>query len=656
MTGIAAWVCALLPGPACRAQAGSTIYLTVEKGVFSGNGARFWPTLAGTNYTNVVIAAGIPAQGADYYSYFSETGEIPWSDGKLGDDQFAVYHPSDGTYWTAQAFTTLGSNDGGSGGGVSAPGFSYEGGGSGGTVPIGFCGGTGRLSPVFTEIIIISRILPPATALSASPDPIAFGQAVTLEATTVSPAGTLSGQAIDNSADGISWIFGATVPGASWTGGPAAQNTLAWTFVPPSAGTWLFRAAGTDSVGVSNLPQVTVPVGKATPAGSFAGQSLAYGRSLAGLLSAVFSNPYSTAVVQPTGAVAYTASGLGPVSGSTVLPDGDYTVTAAYPGDSNYNAAAISAGFTVVSPAPPTASISASPSGGMAPLSAAVSWSTSNASSAVVAGSGVASSSLAGTQNVTLAAPGTYVYSITASGPGGQATKSASVTAGPARFVLTTIANGNGAVTPGGSYPPGSIVSITATPGNGAGFSGWTGGAAGSSNPLAVTMNSNLTIYGNFASEQAQTIDFSAPATENFPGPSIILAAIATSGLPVQFSLIGGPAVLRQNMLSFTGPGAVVVQASQGGNGRWLPAPPVTASIQVNAFSTISRVRFNPSGNDARAPGSHSTQGGTFLWTDPAGLQSSPWPSFGGPQPIAPVQKNTGLPEVPAAVSSPGPP
>jgi uncharacterized repeat protein (TIGR02543 family) len=599
-----------------------------------------------------MIAADQAAAGADYYTYTSPGGVIPWSDGKLGDDQFAVYHPSDNTYWTAQAFSTSGSNVNQSPGGGSSPGFGFVGGGTGGTVPTSFCGGGGRLTPVFTEIIIVSQILPPSTTLTASADPIPFGQSVTLTATTVSTAGTLVAQAIDNSPDGVSWAFGSTVPGASWAGGPAAQNTLAWGFTPPAAGNWHFRAAGTDSVGVSNVPEEIVTVDKATPTGTFAGQSLVSGTSLAGLLSAEFANPYNPGAARPTGAVAYSAPGFGPISDATVLPEGEYAVTAAYPGDSNYNAASVTAEFTVTAPAPPSASITASPPGGTAPLQVAVVWSAANASSAVVAGTGVASSSISGSQNVVLTTPGTYVYTITASGPGGQTTRTASVTAGAAQFVLTTGVIGNGSVTPGGTYPAGSVVSVSAAPGNSASFTGWTGGAAGTANPISVTMNGNLTVFANFLSAQPQTIVFSPPPTASYPGPSVVLAAAATSGLPVQFALLGGPALLKANLLSFTGPGPVVVQASQGGNQQWLPAAPVTADIQVDANALVARLRFNPSGNDARVSDRNSAPGGSFIWTDASGVQASPWPTFGNPQPLVPVQQNTVLPEVRGATGN----
>jgi hypothetical protein len=545
-------------GTACRAQADSTVYLPLQPGIISSNGARFWPTLAGTAFPTVMtLYTSVPGSGADYYTYSSPGGVIPWSDGILGDDQFVVYHPSDGTYWVAQAFSTNGSNVAGSGGGASSPGFSMMGSGT----PVDFCGGGGRGAPVYWEITILSQVLPPTTALAASAKSIELGQPVTLTAVTTSPSGTLYAQAIDDSPDGSTWTAGTTVAGASWTGGPAARNTLSWTFFPPSVGTWYFRAAGTDSVGVSN--------------------------------SAV-------------------------------------------------------ASVTVTAPPPPTGSITVSPASGAVPLAATIVWATANATSAVVAGSGLAGTALSGSQGVTLSAPGTYFYTLTAGGPGGQVTRSASVTATEPAYTVSTLASGGGSVTPGGTYPVGTMLTLVATPGPNATFVWWSGSVSSSANPLALTVNGTMTIIGNFAAKQPQTISFSPPATASYPAAAIALTATASSGLPVGLILISGPATLNGNSLTLTGPGAVVVEATQAGNSQWLPALPVSASVQVAPVPVISRIRFNAGGNDSHVVDQAGQAGSTFIWTDTAGIQASPWPTFTGPKTASPVQQNTTLPAVPA--------
>jgi uncharacterized protein (TIGR02145 family)/uncharacterized repeat protein (TIGR02543 family) len=49
------------------------------------------------------------------------------------------------------------------------------------------------------------------------------------------------------------------------------------------------------------------------------------------------------------------------------------------------------------------------------------------------------------------------------------------------------------------SYPFGANVQLIATPNNGYLFSGWSGDASGSTNPLSVTMNSNKNITANYS-------------------------------------------------------------------------------------------------------------------------------------------------------------
>ena len=66
-------------------------------------------------------------------------------------------------------------------------------------------------------------------------------------------------------------------------------------------------------------------------------------------------------------------------------------------------------------------------------------------------------------------------------------------------YKLTRTVSGQGSVSGAdGFYPSGSSVSLTATPAADYQFSGWTGGAAGSSNPLTVRMDGPTTIAANF--------------------------------------------------------------------------------------------------------------------------------------------------------------
>jgi plastocyanin len=132
-------------------------------------------------------------------------------------------------------------------------------------------------------------------------------------------------------------------------------------------------------------------------------------------------------------------SGSGSGASNTVnFPNpGSYTVTVYSPAGGNYAQSNTAAATVTVNYLPPTASISAAPTSGIAPLTTLITWSTTSASSATVTGSGLNSNATSGSQNVTLAA-GTYTYSINAVGPAGNATNSVTVNVAPNTANLAT--------------------------------------------------------------------------------------------------------------------------------------------------------------------------------------------------------------------------
>jgi hypothetical protein len=85
----------------------------------------------------------------------------------------------------------------------------------------------------------------------------------------------------------------------------------------------------------------------------------------------------------------------------------------------------------------------------------------------------------------------------------------------------------------------------------------------------------------------------------------VTLEAIASSGLPVSFTLVSGPATLAGNVLTPGGAGTVVVKASQSGNLVFNAAPDVVRNVVVVlpglcvATGTILREEWNEvNGND----------------------------------------------------------
>ncbi len=80
------------------------------------------------------------------------------------------------------------------------------------------------------------------------------------------------------------------------------------------------------------------------------------------------------------------------------------------------------------------------------------------------------------------------------------------------------------------------------------------------------------------ASLTSQSIKFGVnPSRYNISyGTPYTLTATATSGLPVTFSIVAGPATVNGNILTLTGTGSVTVEANQAGDATYAPARKVT--------------------------------------------------------------------------------
>jgi hypothetical protein len=72
-----------------------------------------------------------------------------------------------------------------------------------------------------------------------------------------------------------------------------------------------------------------------------------------------------------------------------------------------------------------------------------------------------------------------------------------------------------------------------------------------------------------------QTISFAPPGEKIFGAPPFTVSATASSGLPVTFSVIDGPATITGSTVTLTGTGLVTLRASQGGDANFNAGPPV---------------------------------------------------------------------------------
>ncbi|MBK6266948.1 T9SS type A sorting domain-containing protein [Marivirga sp. S37H4] len=79
----------------------------------------------------------------------------------------------------------------------------------------------------------------------------------------------------------------------------------------------------------------------------------------------------------------------------------------------------------------------------------------------------------------------------------------------------------------------------------------------------------------------SQTITFVAIEGQFLEQGSIIVSATASSGLETTLILVSGPATLTGDVVSFTGSGIVVINASQAGNSNYLAAADVQRSFEV---------------------------------------------------------------------------
>jgi len=120
------------------------------------------------------------------------------------------------------------------------------------------------------------------------------------------------------------------------------------------------------------------------------------------------------------------------------------TLSASFAGTSQFVAAKESVGFNTSGPptAAPTVMISVSPKSVAAGTSAALTWSSTNATACAAAGAWSGGEPTSGTQSVTVAANGSYTYTLTCTGSGGSASASATLTANLAAVTITAKSGG----------------------------------------------------------------------------------------------------------------------------------------------------------------------------------------------------------------------
>jgi arabinogalactan endo-1,4-beta-galactosidase len=92
----------------------------------------------------------------------------------------------------------------------------------------------------------------------------------------------------------------------------------------------------------------------------------------------------------------------------------------------------------------------------------------------------------------------------------------------------------------------------------------------------------------------AQTITFGPLSDKQAGDVPFALSATASSGLPVSFSVISGPATILGNTVTLTGVGLVVIRAGQPGDATYEAAPDVDRSFSVTMTTVAPVITTQP--------------------------------------------------------------
>jgi uncharacterized protein (TIGR03437 family) len=126
-----------------------------------------------------------------------------------------------------------------------------------------------------------------------------------------------------------------------------------------------------------------------------------------------------------------------------------------------------------------------------------------------------------------------------------------------------------------------------------------------------------------------QTITFGPISNRTTDSAPLNLQGSASSGLPVVYSIVSGSATVAGNLLTITGPGTIVVKASQPRGGNFAAATPVTVtfSVAVGRVTITSVVNSASFGSAAIAADAFSTLFGNGLAIQTASASALPLPT-----------------------------
>ena len=396
----------------------------------------------------------------------------------------------------------------------------------------------------------------------------------------------------------------ATLAGVSVPGG-GSHNVVA-----SYAGDANSAPSVSPPISLMGTPFSTTVALSASPASGPSGQTFTFTASISPASSSGYSAGGTVTFFDggvSLGAPATVLSGVAVLSTNS-LAAGTHSITATYSGDANFNGSTTASPVLVTvtaqqtitfpQPAPVTYGIApfmlnATASSGL-PVSFSVVSGPATVAGATLtvrgAGNVVIQADQAGNVTTPPAAPVQRILVVNRAASALALTASAfTVPFGGSVTFTATVSSANLPAPTGTITFFDGAVQLAPTPLNGAGI------ATYATSALAIGTHSITATYPGDANFLASTspavvITIQAFQTINFPAftpvtygvPPLTLTATASSGLPVTFSLVSGPASLAGNVLTILGAGSVVVRADQAGDATYPPAMPVARVLMVN--------------------------------------------------------------------------
>lgn len=198
------------------------------------------------------------------------------------------------------------------------------------------------------------------------------------------------------------------------------------------------------------------------------------------------------------------------------------------------------------------------------------------------------------------------------------------------------------------AYTPNSQVTVTATPASGYLFTGWSGDASGSQNPLTVTMTGNKAVTANFSAVPASTYTLTLPARTggsvtkspdlpNYPQGTVVTLTAAPSagyvfgswrrdsygsGNPLQITMDGNKTAVADFIPSSPGSSVLVIGTptnlslpAAAGSGTLSVINQGSGTMYWSASPTVNWLQVNSTGSSG-VTGGGGSNGLSYSWIE----------------------------------------